>query len=148
MNERKVLPSGAVLILQLSAFAVSARLRKVILGELKQVDVSEVAKIAGGMTPEELLAKGDLPIDTLKDLLCQLLASDAVEAALWDCMKVCQLQGERITPETFEPEEARADYIPVAWEVTVLNLRPFFKGLALKSLIGNSAAASASQKPE
>ncbi len=142
MNERKTLASGRVLLLQLSSFAVSSRLRKVVMTELKQVNLKDVMKLAGGMTPDQLLASGDLPIDTLKDLVCQFLASDAVESALWDCMKVCQYQGEKITTETFENEDARADYLPAAWEVMVLNLAPFFKGLNLRSLIPSGPAAN------
>lgn len=148
MNEKKTFASGKAIVLQLSEFRVSARLRKVVAKEIRTIDFKEVMKLAGGLSPEELLAKGDLPIDTLKDLACQLLASDEVEEALWECMKVCQYNGERITPETFEPEDARADYLPAAWEVMVLNLAPFFKGLNLRSLIGGGSTAKSSQSSE
>lgn len=144
MNERKTLKSGKVLLLQLSSFAVSSRLRKAVAVELKAVNLGDVVKMASGLPVEELLVKGDLPIDTLKSLVCQFLASDSVEAALWECMKVCQYNGERITPETFEAEDARGDYLPAAWEVMVLNLAPFFKGLDLKSLIGSAPPAASS----
>lgn len=148
MNRRHTLKSGRVLLLQLSSFAVSARLRKVVAAELKHVSIGEVTKVAAGLTPEELLAKGDLPLDTLKSLVCQFLASDAVEDALWECMKVCQYgpqgQTEKITPESFEPEDAREDYLPVAWEVMVLNLAPFFKSLDLSSLTAGARQAGSS----
>ncbi len=132
MNERKTLKSGNVVLLQMASFAVSMKLLKVVVNEVKQVDVGDALKLGGEMKIENL-AGMDLPVDALKNLVCQLLGSDALEMAIRDCMKGCQYNGEAIKPDTFEDENARADYLPVAWEVIQLNLGPFFKGLSFKS---------------
>lgn len=131
MNEKKTLASGNVLLLQMATFTVANRLLKAIANELKTVKVGDALNLSAGMSVEKL-HQMDLPVDALKDLVCQMLASDGVEAALRECMKGCQYNGEAIGKDTFEPEEARQDYLPTAWEVIRLNLVPFFSGLSLK----------------
>ncbi len=135
MNEKKTLASGNVLTLQMSTFEVANRLMKAVANELKSIRIGDALNLSAGMSVEKL-HQMDLPIDALKDLVCHMLASDQVEAALRACMKGCQYNGEAIGKDTFEPEEARQDYLPAAWEVILLNLSPFFKGLNLKSLTG------------
>lgn len=131
MNSKKTLNSGAVLVLQMASFALSMRLLKAIAGEVKAVDLGEF-KLGASVNVQELM-KADLPVDALKNVVCQVIASDAVEAALRDCAKTCTYQGESIRADTFEEEHAREDYLPVAWEVIQYNLAPFFRGLSSKS---------------
>src|SRR4051812_36886787 len=121
MNERKTLDSGSVLTLQMASFAVSSRLVKAVAKEFQSVVLGDDFKL-GGETSIAKLAAMDLPVDGIKNLICQFLGSSAVEAAVWDCMKGCQYNGEAIGKDTFEPEDARQDYLPTAWEVIQLNL--------------------------
>ena len=58
-------------------------------------------------------------------------------------MARCTIDGKKVVKDTFEPEDARQDYLPVAWEVMKLNLTPFFRGLDLSSLTRNEPAESA-----
>lgn len=141
MNSRKTLKSGKVLTLQIASFAVASKLRQAVAIELKGVNLGETFKIAAGASATDLGGM-DLPVDALKNLVCQFLASEAVERAVFECMKVCQYQGERIGQDTFEPEDAREDFLPVAWEVMVMNLAPFFKGLDWRSLINAPPSTS------
>jgi hypothetical protein len=136
MNQKKTLKSGVVLELQMSSFALAMRLLKTIVNEIKSVDLGGF-KFGAEVKIEELM-KADLPIDALKNVVCQLLGSDAVELAVRDCMKCCIYDKTAIRGDTFEEENARQDYLPVAWEVIQFNLRPFFEGLSLKSS-GSSA---------
>lgn len=141
MNEKKTLASGSVIILQMATFTLASRLMKAVATELKAVKIGDALNLSAGMSPEKLMGE-DLPVDALKDLACQLLASDKVEEALRECMKGCQYNGEAITKDTFEPEDARQDYLPAAWEVITLNLSPFFKGLNLRSLVSKAPGTS------
>lgn len=125
MNEI-LLKSGAVLVVNMAPFSASNKLLKVVMRELKTVDLElenlDLAKIA------------TQDINTLKNAICQLLASDALEQSVFECMAKCTYNGSRVVKETFEPEDARGDYLPCAWEVIKANLRPFFSGLDLSSL--------------
>jgi len=67
--------------------------------------------------------------------LIGLSTSELVQGPLWACMDVCTYNGVRITKDTFDPEPARQDYLLVAQEVLIKNLRPFFQSLASKSPI-------------
>lgn len=130
MNEI-LLKSGAVLVVNMAPFSSSNKLLKVIVKELKNVEIElenlDLAKFASQ------------DINTLKNAVCQMLASDALEQAVFECMAKCTYNGSRIVKDTFEPEDARGDYLPCAWEVIKANLRPFFSGLDLSSLTSGPA---------
>lgn len=104
-------------------FSDGMKLFKTIARELKLVDIElgdlDVTKLAGK------------DINSIKNVVFQLVGSDAVEACVFDCLKRCTLNGQRITKETFEDESARGDFLPCAWEVIKINLRPFVSGLNL-----------------
>ncbi len=131
------LKNGHVLGLTIADFGPANRLRKEMVRELRTVrvdtdiDLQALQKNPGKLFEMELDAK---TLNTVKDLVCQLLGSDAVEAAALECMKKCTLQGEKITLGSFEKEETREDFLVVAWEVIKTNVGPFFAGLDLKSL--------------
>ena len=135
MNEI-VLKSGATLGISIAPFASSSKLLKAIVTELKGVDIEleniDFAKLASQ------------DINTMKNAICQLLASDQLEKAVFECMTKCTYNGSRIVKDTFEPEDARQDYLPCAWEVIKVNLRPFFSGLDLSSLTSEPPAPSGS----
>lgn len=103
-NIKKTLESGAVIEIQVASFELSHKL-------LQAVKASSL--------PQE---------DALG-----LILHPQVQEALWPCLNVCTYNTARITPFTFEPETAREDYLQVAKEALVANLRPFLKSLGSKS---------------
>ena len=74
-------------------------------------------------------AAGTIDVNLRKDLFCTFLASKKIEAALAECMKRVTYNGLKITEDTFEPVEARDDYLTVCVEVTRENVVPFMKSL-------------------
>jgi len=126
MDTEITLKSGAMLELKAASFSAGMKLFKTIAAELKGVDIE-----LGGLDLKEVGAKD---INSLKNVIFQLLASDAIEAAFFDCAKKSLHNGQSIVRMTFEPETARGDYLPVVWEVVKFNIAPFFSGLDLSSL--------------
>ena len=114
------LPSGAKLEVFVAPFAVGTKLYKVIANELKSVSVGENLDLGN---------LGSLDLNDLKSIFLQLLGSDALEAALFECFKWSTYNGLKVSRETFEPIEARGDYLPAAWGVLKINVTPFFKSL-------------------
>lgn len=116
MREIK-LPSGAILKLQPSPFAVAKGLYQAVLREVKMVRVS---------TKEEVTAM-------LKDAFCIAFSSPEIEMHLWQCFARCTYNSGagdmKITEDTFEPVERRDDYMKVCMEVAKENLTPFLKSL-------------------
>lgn len=116
MREVK-LPSGAVLKVAASPFAVSKALYQALLKELRAVPVSSKTDMAS----------------LYKDLFCVGFSSPAIEACLWECFKRCTYdcgKGElKIDEQTFEPVKNRDDYMRVCAEVAQENILPFAKSL-------------------
>ena len=135
MNKEITLASGNVLCFQMASFSEGMKLFKVIANEIKQVDASFDMNNLKGLMAQEV--KGDA-LNVMKNLVCQLIGSDALERALGPCMARCTYNGHAIKPDAFEPEEARGDYLPCAWEVIRGNVAPFFNGLNLQSLISKA----------
>lgn len=127
------LPSGAILKIALPPFDVSKALMQAVTEEAK------------GM---KLNAESDLA-QIYKDVFCFGVSSRSIEAALWECMKKCTYNAGaadmKITKETFEPENARQDYLTVCVEVAKANIGPFVKSLyaeyavALKKILSSPA---------
>lgn len=133
--------SGAILDLNIAGFAESHRLMKAVAKEFGSVKFStgetDLKKIMSMNLNDEML-------NSLKDLVAQFLSSSEIEAALWPCMSRCTYNGLKIDAATFEPEKSREDFIEVAKEVLVLNLRPFSKSLLslLTSTLTKTATAN------
>jgi hypothetical protein len=68
-----------------------------------------------------------------KELFCGSFTSKEVERCLWACFARCLYSGPtiegKITKDTFEPLEARQDFIVVCTEVARENVLPFVNGL-------------------
>ena len=128
---QKVLDSGSILELSICSFAEGNRLMKAVAKEIKNTQISLGAK--GQMGDFLKLQVGDDAINTIKNLVTGLLASDEIEAALWPCIERGTYNGIHIKKDIFEDEKVRADYIPILKEALVYNLSPFFK--SLKSLV-------------
>ena len=118
------LGSGAVLKVGIVPFEDAKALYQTILEETRGVNFNSQVEFRS----------------VLKDFFCIGFASKRVEAALWTCFKRCQYcdkRGEfKIDKDTFEPLEAREDYIEVCTLATTEILAPFSKGLfaAFKTL--------------
>lgn len=78
-----------------------------------------------------LLIPSDRELDqsVIKDFICRGLVSSDVRSALWKCMERVTYNGLKINKDTFEPEDARQDYMEVLWQVAERNIAPFLKGL-------------------
>jgi len=136
----KVLESGALLNLSICSFAEGNRLMKAVAKEIKNTQISLGAK--GQMGDFLKLQVGDDALNTIKNLVTGLLASDEIEAALWPCIERGTYDGVHIKKDIFEDEKVRADYIPILKEALVYNLSPFFK--SLKSLVKDIPLVSTS----
>lgn len=123
------LKSGAVLRIGLPPFQDSKNLFQAVIRNMKSVEINN-------------------KIETLEAFVGALLGSqlaDAdIEKSLWECMKQATYNSKKpgsafikITPEIFEPIDARGDFIDVCLEVAKENLAPFMNGLyvALPNLI-------------
>lgn len=108
------LPSGAVLKLNPAPFADARNLYQAVLEELK----------GSRFDPQQ-----SIDVNFFKDMLCSMLSSKKVEAALEKCMQRATYDGIKITKDTFEPVKARDDYLTVCFEVAKENVLPFMKSL-------------------
>ena len=104
----KTLDSGAKLTVQMGSWEESHRLYKAVMA---------------------VVEKSSLQKDEVLNFVARMTISDAVESALWACMGRATYNGSKITKSIFEDETAREDYLVIAKEVMVFNLRPFFKNL-------------------
>lgn len=108
------LSSGAILTIHQTPFSVSKSLYQALLEESKSV------KIEFGT---------DLDLNLWKDLFIVAMTSKKVEACMWECLKRALYNGEKINEQTFEPVEARRDYMGVLVEVAKYNVTPFLESL-------------------
>src|SRR5690606_21528935 len=108
-----ILPSKAVLKIQIAPFAVAKALYQSMLKELKAISVTSQTEMAS----------------IYKDLFCVGFSSPEVEDCLWKCFERCTINGLKIDADTFEPVERRDDYIQACIEVAKANVFPFVKSL-------------------
>lgn len=111
------LPSGAILKISDSPFEDALALFEVVVEEGKTISFA---------------GKGDA-FEFVKSMFCTLLPSKKVKAALKLCLDRALYNGARITSATWEPIEARGDYIQACLEVAEVNLAPFGKSLYAQS---------------
>lgn len=114
MMAEKKLPSGAVLKITPAPFAEAKALYQACLEELRGLHVD----------PHE-----ELDVNLFKNLFCVGLASKKIEAALVPCMKRALYNDLKIDEQTFEPIEARQDYVVTCFEIAKENIAPFAKSL-------------------
>lgn len=119
MPKEEKLPSGAVLRIGLSPFVQAKELFQAILKELRGVPI----------------LGEDETLELFKNMFSSGFSSKEVERLLWQCMERCTYGPAdaealpKITPESFEKEEARQDFIPACVLVAKENILPFLKGL-------------------
>lgn len=136
LPEIVTLPSGAKLQLTDPPFEESMGLLKVVASELCKVatDLKIELNFANPAAAMAKLMQQDLPVDVIKNAVLQAIASNAIEGALSQCMGRCLYNGVGVSRASFEPRNARQDYLPAAWEVIKFNLLPFLSGLLSKSV--------------
>lgn len=118
LNGKKVeLPSGASLEISISPFEVAK--------ELFQTSLEEVKKL--NLDPNK-----EIDANFYKDLFCVGFSSKKIEACIKQCFEKCLYNGARITKDTFDPVEARQDYLLACFEVAQENIAPFMKPLYAK----------------
>lgn len=132
MREVK-LPSGAVLKIQAAPFMAAKALYQAILKELRTVTFNSELE----------------SMSVLKDVFCSGFSSLEIERCLGECLKRCTYNANgtelKIDNDTFEPVDARQDYMTVCIEVAKENVGPFVKSLyaeyqALSEMIAKSQA--------
>ena len=133
MSLKTTLPSGAELVVELAALEPAEQLLDVLLAGLKKVDLD-----FSSLENEADVAGPD--INTIKNIVCQLVGSRELRDAVYACATKCLYNGQRVTRATFEPAGARRDFVPFAWEVVSTNVAPFFEGVVSAFL--DSKAAS------
>jgi hypothetical protein len=106
------LPSGAELKITVAQFGISKNLYQAILEEMKNLKID---------------AKTEIDANLFKDIFCVSLSSKKIERALEECMKKCLYKGMKIDADTFEPVDAREDYLQVCLEIGKANVMPFFR---------------------
>lgn len=110
-------PSGAQLKISLASFEDGKELYQVIAKELKELKIDENEEIGANL---------------FKDIFFTALASKEIEKAILKCSTKALYNGSKINSDTFEPEEARQDYIECLYLIAEENLRPFGKALYAK----------------
>jgi hypothetical protein len=120
MSRKINLPSGAELTVNVAPFKDSKALFQAILREWKTVNPGAMASAQGMMA-----------------MFSSAFSSVDVEKCLWPCMSRSLYDGEKLTPDVFEKDEARQDFIPACLEVVKDNIVPFtsslFAGLEIPS---------------
>jgi hypothetical protein len=111
------LPSGAKLEITLAPFADGKALYQAILDEAKGIKLN----------PQD-----EIDTNMWKDLMCVAFSSKKIEKEIENCFKRCLYNGKKIDADTFEPEEARQDYLEACVEVVKANVLPFVKSLYVK----------------
>ena len=98
-----------------------------------------------GIDAKSIKDIGNLDLNVITPFLkviMQVDSSEAVNAAIMQCLAKSTYNSERITADTFEDTEARADYYEIVFECLKVNLLPFFGGLISKlSLATQSVSA-------
>lgn len=107
------LGSGAELKLNPAPFVDAHALLKAFLAEAKGIDVKGDGEMANMM----------------KNVFCAAFTSPSLEAALKKCMEKCTYNAQKIVDDTWEPLQARGDYLEVCYLVAEENLKPFTKSL-------------------
>lgn len=136
MQKKVTLESGHELVVNKTSFKNASRLRRLVLAELVKVNM----QFSEGLIPALLsknranviAALSGTEVNTLKNLICLLLSSEEIEAAVFDCMTKWMLEGEAVTAETFESDDRWGDLIPCAVEVGRYVLLPFISSLGLQ----------------
>lgn len=138
--------SGKKIVINAAPFMDAMALKNAISSRISSSTVSLDFDISKGADQQ------DVDIAEIVKLAAGLDSDPVVNEALMKCLSRCTRDGEKITTETFEPEDAREDYYEIIFACIKVNLSPFFKALLLKftPLVANlgSLLEENGQKPE
>lgn len=116
-NKEIKLTSGNILNATMVTFSDGRNLYQSIIAELNNLNIDV----------------GDqIDINFIKGIFCQLIISKEIEKNIWTCFNRTLYKKNKITLETFEPIDARGDYIEACMEICWFNLEPFIGGLFVK----------------
>lgn len=127
MAEKFTAQSGAEITINMAGWKEAKTLKKVLQAEISKLDLTGIDKATD--------------INALLPLVMQIDSSDALDAALWPCLVRCLRGTEKITEQTFENVDARADYYEIMLKCISVNMRPFV--VSLFSLLPPVIAAMA-----
>jgi hypothetical protein len=117
------LPSGAdfeVTVLDFEpAFEISQTVSRFI--GLLEVDLK-------GLDVDKWKGISDIDIAAIKRPLSQVLSNAEIRKAGDKCLVKCTYNGQRVTAKTWEPIEARKDYLYAMFHALKDNVTPFFEG--------------------
>ena len=116
MSDEVNLPSGAVLKVNVAPFADAKALYQAVLEELKGVHFDSSTDLTA----------------LFKDIAFAGFASKKIELCLDQCFKRCLYNELKIDKATFEPVDARQDYVVVCIAVAKANIAPFLNGLLVE----------------
>lgn len=120
--QKITLDTGAVLDITLLPFWEAWAVSRIVLRELKKLDVNDFKGISFEKpTAEDML--------NFKTPLCAILASEELLEAAKTCFKKCTYNGLKIDADTFEKKDARRDFIMCCYHVIWENISPFFESL-------------------
>lgn len=129
MKQKITLNSGSILELDYASWNIVKHLKNNILtifkNNVKDFDIStELSNVLSMVDKKE-----DWFILVINKFLGALLdcyVSEELENIFYELAKICLLNGEKITPDTFEDINNRIDYIPCFFHIIKFNLEPFF----------------------
>jgi len=96
---------------------------------LKNAVASELSGSGFDFDIKNLSKDNDIDFSVFIKAFLKVDSSPAVYAALFKCLGGCTRNKERITEQTFEEIEARADYYEIIIACAKENIAPFFNGL-------------------
>lgn len=120
-----------IIEIRIASFAESMELKNAITGALADKGV----KLEGLDIKDALNQDVEAVLPTLINAVLTIDSNKRVQDALAVCMKRCSYNGESITMDTFENEEARGYYYPIVVDCLKANLAPFLKSLPFASKV-------------
>lgn len=121
MSEKFTLPSGAVLEVTPLPYEEAWGVAQVLVSEIGKLNVDLKGIDFTSLTAMDVLA--------FKNPICAIIASKEILDVVKAAFKRCTYNGQKITVDTFESSDSRADFLPVAFYVLKVNVSPFFGSL-------------------
>ena len=126
--------SGAKVVVNIADFDDAMTLKNAIASELAKGKLQLEGLTQGDLDIQNMMSLDMKVIEPLLQVALTIDSAPEVNKAIFVCLEKCLYNGEKITKQTFNPEEARADYYEIVIACLKVNLTPFFKGLLSKFL--------------
>jgi hypothetical protein len=134
--------SGAKVIINSAPFKDVMALKAAIGAEISKADFSFDFSLEGGFNEQSIDAAA------IAKILLVVDSSPVVQDKIFTCLARCTYNGEKITENTFEPDEARGDFYPIVTACLKKNLMPFLKALISSFAQFGAAVGSKNQSKE